>query len=651
MVVEVEKLKNKNVNSLLVFFLTFCYLEILFKIIMHYPLFSLNLINNILYMLFLTIVCKFLTSCFKRKINMGIFYFLLSFFCLFYAVQVVVHNIFGFAFDFSLLGATDQIMRFTGDMFKLIFRNILYILVIFLPVILSAIFHKHIDCEQIVFKKGILLLPLAAVFYFLFMASLLIGKNKDNSAYNLYYNSHNVEISLKNLGVINTMFIDFERFVFGFSGDIEILPTDTTMDTGKNEEETKYEANNLDIDFESLINNSNGTIKTMHQYFQNETGSFKNEYTGMFKDKNLIMFMAESFNEIAVSKELTPTLYKLVNNGFVFKNFYTPTISSTIGGEFQELTGLVAASGFLTPWKNGKNTFPYGLGTMFKNAGFATFAFHDNSYTFQSRNKYLPSLGFTNFKACGNGLESKMNCKRWPESDVEMFKATFDDYINTEGKFMVFYATVSGHGDYVWSGNAMSTKHKDEVANLKVSEKPKAYVAAQIELDKALELLLQKLEDAGKLDDTVIALVGDHYPYYLSEAEVNELASYKKDSVVEINHSNFILWNNKMDKVEVDKVGSQIDVLPTIYNLFGLPYDSRVIIGKDILSTTPGLAIFGNQSWVSDYGTYFAAQSEFVPKKGKEVDDNYVSDMNKKVASKVNMSKLILTEDYYKYIK
>ena len=106
-----------------------------------------------------------------------------------------------------------------------------------------------------------------------------------------------------------------------------------------------------------------------------------------------------------------------------------------------------------------------------------------------------------------------------------------------------------------------------------------------------------------------------------------------------------------MKTQKISKVCSQIDVLPTLYNLFGLPYDSRLIIGNDILSTTPGLAIFGNQSWVSDYGKYYAAFGEFQAKEGQEIPNDYVSKMNKIVANRVNMSKLIMTQDYYKYFK
>ena len=102
-----------------------------------------------------------------------------------------------------------------------------------------------------------------------------------------------------------------------------------------------------------------------------------------------------------------------------------------------------------------------------------------------------------------------------------------------------------------------------------------------------------------------------------------------------------------MENVEINKVGSQIDVLPTIYNLFGVKYDSRLIIGKDILSDEEGLAIFGNRSWVSDKGTYFARSNKFVPNKDVSISDDYIKTMNTIVSNKVIMSKNIMVYDYY----
>ena len=134
---------------------------------------------------------------------------------------------------------------------------------------------------------------------------------------------------------------------------------------------------------------------------------------------------------------------------------------------------------------------------------------------------------------------------------------------------------------------------------------------------------------------------------------MSSAASYQKDGVVEVNHSNFILWNSAMSEpIVVDKVGSQIDVLPTLLNLFGIDYDSRLIVGKDILSEYEGLAIFSNRSWVSDYGTYYRNSNKFVLKEGKELDniDEYVNRINQRVSNAFSISNLIVGNDYYSYI-
>lgn len=646
------KYKLKKINVILICFIIFMYLELVFRLFTDNSIFNISLLYISLYNLFLAILISFLVSFGNNKINKIIFFICLGIICFLYGLELCVFKMFGFYFDLSLFGATDQVLTFYSDGIKVVLQNIVGLIFIFLPFIILLIFNKYFAIRKIDWKYSLIKLGASVIVFIIFLLCLNINKNNINSAQELYYRVNNNELNIKMFGVLNSLRIDFKRSIFGYDIEIDILDNghNNLDNNDENEEEIKYEYNNLDIDFDNLIaNESNSTIKTMHEYFKNETGTLQNAYTKYFEGKNLILFMAESFNEIAVREDLTPTLYKLVNSGFKFNNFYTPTISSTIGGEFQELTGLVAASGFLSPWKSGENYFPFGLATAFQDLGYNTFAYHNHTYTFQSRNKYLAALGFDNYLGCRNGLEDRINCNQWPESDVEMIKTTFADYKNSEEPFMVYYVTVSGHGDYGFNYSAMARKHKDEVANLNYSEKPLAYLAAQIELDKALELLIENLEENDLLEDTVIALVGDHYPYYLSLDEVNEIASYKKDSVIEINRSNFILWNSEMDTVKVDKVGSQIDVLPTIYNLFGVNYDSRLIIGKDILSTEPGLAIFGNSSWVSDKGSYFASTNKFVPK-DEEVDEEYIKYMNKVVSNKTTMSKYIMTYDYYRKV-
>lgn len=650
-----KKYKLKKFNVILFTFIILMFLELSFRILTNVTIFNISFLYVTLYNIFVSLLISFLVTWGNNKFNKVIYYITIFIISFIYALQLCIYKMFGFYFDLSLLSATDQVASFAGDGLKLILENIVGVIVLFLPFIILLIFIRRISIHKNDVKINIIKLISLVVVYLVFIGTLYIKGNGINSAKELYFNVNNNELNIRKFGVLNAFRIDVKRSIFGF--DVKLNIPDDYVDPDKDDDEEDeepeivYEYNNLDIDFDSLIaSESNSTIKMMHEYFKNESGTLQNEYTKYFENKNLILFMAESFNEIAVREDITPTLYKLVNSGFKFNNFYTPTISSTIGGEFQELTGLVAASGFLSPWKSGENYYPFGVATAFQNLGYNTYAYHNHTYTFQSRHKYLAALGFDNYMGCRNGLENEINCNQWPESDVEMIEATFDDYIASENPFMVYYVTVSGHGDYGFNYSAMARKHKDDVANLNYSEKPLSYLAAQIELDQALELLINKLDEAGELEDTVIALVGDHYPYYLSLDEVNEIASYEKDNVVEINRSNFILWNSEMETVEIEKVGSQIDVLPTIYNLFGVEYDSRLIIGKDILSTEPGLAIFGNSSWVSDKGTYFASSGEFVSRDGVTVDDDYIRYMNSIVSNKITMSRNIMKYDYYRKV-
>ena len=215
---------------------------------------------------------------------------------------------------------------------------------------------------------------------------------------------------------------------------------------------------------------------------------------------------------------------------------------------------------------------------------------------------------------------------------------------------MVYYVSVSGHMPYSLSNNNMTKRNWDKVKDLDLSNDAKGYLAANIELDKALESLINKLDESGKLDDTVIALVADHYPYAMELDTINELSTYKRDGIIEVNHNNLIIWNNKMETVNVDKVASQLDFIPTIYNLFGIEYDSRLFMGKDILSTEPGLAFFANRSWVTDKGRYYASSNNFVSKDGESVTDDYVSNINKIVANRINMSKAIIENNYYEKV-
>ncbi len=646
----------KKINLFVVYFSEFIILEILYKLLIKQSIFRLSLINMFLFIgvvaLFLTIITKLFKN---TKINKTIYFILLTFLTIWFSAEYVIKGYFGFYISWNAFKIADQIGSFAGKGVIEVLKRIPGICLLFIPLILNIIFHKKIDYTKLTIKSSLIYIISFLILLGSYFLSLNINKNASYSPYVLTYEINDIALNVENLGVINTLCTDTYRTIFGFEDKIVINennsnPSEEEPKIPEEEQPKVYEYNNLPIDFNSLmVNESNSAIKQIHEYMLNDPGTFQNEYTGYFKNKNLILFMAESFNEIAVKKELTPTLYKLIHEGFEFTNFYTPTIYSTIGGEFQELTGLYASSlDILSKFRGGNVSFPEGVATKFKENGYQTFAYHNNTYNFQNRDRYLKSLGFDYYKACNTGLEKLINCNEWPRSDVDMINTTFDEYIN-ENHFMVFYATVSGHSGYTFASNAMARKHREEYQsfNYPYSEGPASYLAAQMELDQALEALITKLAKAGKLEDTVIALVGDHYPYELSVNEVNEISDFKRDATVTINKSNFILWNSEMPKVTISKVGSQIDVIPTIYNAFGLKYDSRLFIGKDILSPTEGLAMFSNRSWVTNKGTYFASSGKFVPNADVEIEDDYVRKMNQIVNNKITMSRLIINNNYY----
>ena len=125
------------------------------------------------------------------------------------------------------------------------------------------------------------------------------------------------------------------------------------------------------------------------------------------------------------------------------------------------------------------------------------------------------------------------------------------------------------------------------------------------------------------------------------------------------------MWSGCIEEpIEVDTPCSSIDIVPTICNLYGLEYDSRLYSGRDIFaanyeadqySNCMPLVVFANNksqgnSWITAAGTYECSTGEFTPNEGIEVDEDYVARVKRLVAAKVNYSKLIVQEDYYRYV-
>ena len=594
-------------------------------------------------------------------------------------------SMFGLYYGLGFMGgmAGDVVGNFGSTVWSVILSIIPFILLALVPLVAFCLLRSAIVYDE--GQSGTVRIMLAAVLVVCQLAGSLTSSLGGAKSYYTYEFTANTAVP--QFGLVTMLRLEIQYAIFGTPEaplpviDPGILPSESAdpSDGGSetpSETPVVYGYNTLDIDFDALAaGTSDSTLQALHQYLGRLTPSQQNEYTGMFEGKNLILITAEAFSPYVISEELTPTLYRLTHEGFVFNNYYQPNwTQSTSGGEFAVMTGIIPNwFGNLTAFNaSADKNMATALGWQFRELGYNVPAWHDNEYTYYNRDETHPNLGY-DYQGIGNGLVLATN--QWPNSDLEMMQATVDgyisDYVENGTPFHAYYMTVSGHCNYNWGGNAMARKHQAEAqaAYPDASETVQAYIACNLELEAAMTYLVEQLEEAGIADDTLIVLTADHYPYQMSAGDVdyyNELRGFTDTERDTSRYRNtLIMWSAAIEEpVEVDTPCSSIDIVPTLCNLFGLDYDSRLYSGRDVFatnyeadqaSTCMPLVIFANtgfgNSWITAAGTYEASTGTFTPNEGITVDDNYVSLVSQLVQAKYTYAKQMIQQDYYQILE
>lgn len=419
--------------------------------------------------------------------------------------------------------------------------------------------------------------------------------------------------------------------------------------------------NMLNLDFDGLIANSkDDTVVNISKYLSSLTPSMTNEMTGMFQGKNLILITCEAFSKEFITPELTPTLYRMMTKGIQFTDYYQPAWGgSTSSGEFSVMTGIYPGRGVKSITNTVGRNMDITIGNMLRSQGYFTRAYHDHTYTYYDRDKTHENLGYEKFIGVGNGMEVT---KAWPESDVEMIDFTVPQFIDHQ-PFSVYYITVSGHGAYSWGGNRQSSRHKEEVQGLDCSDTIKAYIACNLEVEYAMQHLLEQLEAAGIADDTLVVLSADHYPYCLEKSDAwytdkDYLSEYYGKTVNDVfirDHNCLIMWSGCLEdkNIVVDTPTFSLDIVPTLCNLFGVEWDSRLYSGRDVFSDAEPLVFWPDHSWKTDKGSWNASLNsgkEFTPAPGAEVTEDYLNRIRRSVSNKLNYGYSVLGLDYFKYL-
>ena len=642
---------KKFIYIFLILFISLLFIEIAFKIIAFHG-FGIEIIRVILFDLFYSLVFAFIFH-FLKPLPYKIFILIIDFiYGLYGLLQLTFNNLIG---NYMSLSASTNsgLTRVKSQIGEFISCIKLEYLILLLPFIFLFIFfivkRKKHYYKRITLKSVLIKLVIIIIVYVLGYLTLIIpffqNKKQIKSNLQLYKSPTLIELSLKQFGLVKFLERDIIH-MFSNDDSYELVVDKKEKDKKEEVVEIDYKRHIDDTNWKEKIDNeTNQTIKEVHEYFINQDITDKNEYTGIFEGKNLVYIMIEAFDIMAINEELTPTLYKLKTEGWYFDNYYAPIYSCATGeSEYISETSIIPSSTVCTPNSYQKNNYSNSIFNLFNNSDYYTSSYHNWKDEFYGRTTLHKNMGSQLY--LDHDPLKIINHTGWP-SDLELFQNSLEYYID-EDKFFTFVITSSTHFPYDYD-TYLTQKYWDQVKGLPYTNNVKRYIAKAMELDAGIKFLMDSLEERGKLDDTVFVLFGDHHPLKLSYNEINSASSYDRLENYNIDKLPFIIYNSATEAKVISKTASTFDILPTVANLFNLNYDPRDYMGIDLFSDKDSIVIFNNGSWITDKCIYKAVSGSVINLTDEEVDDEYISNINKIVNDKFYISDKILTMNYFKY--
>ena len=554
----------------------------------------------------------------KRKILYSIFVFIAM---IFFLVNNVYYSVTDNFFDFSLVELASEGSSYMLD--SLLNANKLIYVILFLVIVMVIFIVKYMPSrKRNNFKIGVSCFLVFMVLH-LFIPTLLGSANNELS-WNTWRNPRNIYISFndnnKSMSLSGLYEYTFRNFYVTYIREKKT----------NNEEEKDF----LDVVYNTPEDNYN------------------TKYTGMFKGKNIVLLQLEGIDSWLFNENDTPTLYGMLNNSFVFNNHYSYYNGggSTFNSEFAVNTG------FLTPvsytqnaYTFNKNAFDYTLAKLFKQDGYSVNAFHMNTSEYYSRGVNYSNWGYDNYYGLKD-LNVYENAEYELDRELVLNETFREKLVPEEGNFLDYIISYSNHTPFSSTKGVCKkilelSYTPEDVALMSLTEEDCARIQAK-ETDYMVSLLIELLKEKGVFDNTVFVVFTDHYLYTISDQSI--LDKYKETDNNLINHTPFFIYSSDMRKTNVNQVTSQLNILPTLLNLFGLEYHPNYYIGEDALNPNySGYVFFSDYSWY-DGNVYVDGG---VVTNGKYMDPVALEEKNYYINYVIKKNDLTLKYNYFKKLR
>lgn len=628
----IDNLKNVFLSKIIPFFIKYKYLLILsipFIImdiftryygedINFYGLFKLppNLFTILWIVLFIG-----LTVGFKKRIGKRIYLFTNIIFLIMFLTNNVYYTMTKSFFDFSLLESAEEGAPYIIDTLKSC--NPLVYLVAIITIITIIIGYKLIPYKT-KNNERVLLIVTSSFLIIHALIPITLGKANKTLTWSSWRNPRNIYLSFndnnKSMKVSGLYEYTIRNFYITFL-------------------KTEQEENEEDVTF---LENA---------FSEGEKNN--NKYTGIFKDKNVIFVQLEGMDDWLLTKENTPTLYAMLNNSFVFNNHYSYYNGggSTFNSEFAVNTGFITPLSYTqNAYTFNKNNFPYSMANLFKNAGYSVNAFHMNTGEYYSRTTNYQNWGYDKYYGLID-IDTYKDSTHILDRNL-ILNETFNKLIfNTEEKFVDYLITYSGHLPFTNTKGVCKflyeedNQDKEEYEFTEMTELECIKRQAK-ETDYMMKLLLENLEEKNLTDNTILIVFTDHYLYTIEDKTI--LDKNKNTSNNLINKTPFFIYNKNLKRTNINKVTSQLNILPTTLNLFGIDYNPNNYIGTDALANNyEGIVFFSDYSWYD--GNVYVENGNITNNKYLSYDE--LEEKNYYISYITKKNDLALKYNYFKHHK